>query len=205
VRTLRCANARSVDCLRLANALARPLAPNRLLGVLGLALLGAPGCSTVQQECPRTWVAIGAGTFDQHRTSNDVEHDSLGLSLDGGYDLNTELVRASVEMGLGWSEHDVSGDTPAHDVTRVNAGVRLTAYADRTPIDAYVRGGWFWRDDDQHDGVVFIDDEWGNYLGCGIEFRCGFGAIGPFVTYMRNSDGDFEETYFGAAARFYVD
>ena len=44
------------------------------------------------------------------------------------------------------------------------------------------------------------------YAGAGLEWWYLPGAtLGPFFMVLRGADGDFQETFVGIAARFYID
>jgi hypothetical protein len=165
----------------------------------------ASSCTAVQPECPREWFELGGGVFSHELGQSGLVDDASGFAVNGGYDFNADAVRASLEMGVAWSQNQVAGDSAYHDITRWSTGVRLTTKFDDLPLGAYVRGGWFWRDDYAHDSSVAIDDFWGNYFGAGMEWwYLPSATLGPFVMVLHGYDGGFEETFVGLAARFYV-
>ena len=171
-----------------------------------LTTLCASGCTAVQPECPREWFEPGLGVYGHEQGQILPVDDASGFSLNGGYDFNADPVVASLEFGLGRSENNVVGDPVHHDFLRWTSGLRLTTRMDEVPLGFYARGGWFWRDESAHGSTVPVDDFWGMYAGAGMEWWYMRSAtLGPFFMVLRGADGDFQETFVGFAARFYID
>jgi len=168
-------------------------------------MLCASSCTAVQPECPREWFEPQIGVFSHEQGQAGVVNDASGFAVNGGYDFNADVVRASLEFGLAWSENEVVGDNVDHDITRWSAGFRLTTRFQDAPLGAYLRGGWFWRDDYAQDSTIALDDFWGAYAGAGLEWwYLPWATLGPFVTVWHGYEDDFQETFVGLSARFYI-
>lgn len=180
----------------------------RLLGT-GLLASAAAACTAVQPECPREWIEVRAGVYDDE--SRRPVDDGFGWSIGGGYDLNADLVRVSWEVALAWSPHDVGvtpNDPEEDDVDlyamRWSTGLRATLRFDGVPLGAYVHGGGAWRDERSNDSAFPGDDQWGGYVGGGLEWWYEPNAsLGPALLHFEGEE-DVDETWAGLVARFYI-
>lgn len=169
-------------------------------------LCASAACTAPQALDHRTWFAIPAGVVDLDQGAGVAVDDGLGAGLDGGFELNHDLLRASWEIGTSWSDHEV---TPSVDLQawRIFTGLRLAARSNAVPLGAYARGGWMWRSENSDDELVYpSNDQWGYYAGAGIEWwYASLASLGPFVTWTRGEEDHLEELWFGIAVRFYVE
>ena len=137
--------------------------------------------------------------------------DGPGLGGDLGYEFGEGALRPGLELGAGWSQHDLTNgptDPPDYNVYRGTVGGRLAWYSDNIGWDFYGRAGWFWRRTRETviDGVEYDDDGSGPYVGIGAnlwidEWR----SWGPFVNYYKSEQSsDLEEWIAGLSFQIYL-
>jgi hypothetical protein len=177
--------------------------------VLALALTAA--CTAVQPGCPREWLEVRGGVYDpRSRTGPEVD-EGFGVSIGGGLDFNADPLRVSWEIAGAWAPHDVNvlptdpdDDEVDLDVVRLSTGLRATLTLQNAPLGAYVHGGFAWRNEDSSDFAYTENDQWGTYVGAGLEWWYAPNAtLGPAFCRFDGDEDDLEELWFGLVARFY--
>ena len=160
----------------------------------------------------RPKVRVGAQTVWVMR-ENDPQNfnDGPGLGGDLGYEFGDGALRPGIEIGAGWSQHELAGGpsgAPDYDVFRGTAGARLSWYSEYLGWDFYGRGGWFWRRTHETviDGIEYDDDGSGPYAGVGANFWVDeWRSWGPFVTYSNSEQSSaLEEWIAGFSFQIYL-
>ncbi len=160
-------------------------------------------------EHGREWLELSAGVADRHQRSSDPVDDAPTLAIGGGVALVDGPLRPSLEIQAFGARHDVAesvspGNNPHLDVGLFLGGMRVDARLGDSPLTLYVRGGMMWREEfERPDGIGVAQDQWGTYLGGGLEWLFSYGvSIGPYFLYTRGNEDGLEETLFGLSVRF---
>jgi hypothetical protein len=186
----------------------------RSVGVAPLALLGLlTSCRSMGvlpgEGVPREWFSGGISSIDRRGADEGVVDDALGFTIEGGYDLILEPVRAGLELGVTWSFHDMA-DAPTSltddgvDVARYLMGGRVTV--DLPPLNSvvYVRSGFYHRDQRADQPTAADADGRGTYVGGGLDFWIdGRSRMGPFLMWYEDDEQDLQDLVIGLSATFY--
>jgi len=150
------------------------------------------------------WLSVSLALIERQANETVDLDDSYAWSIDGGLEFTDFLLRPSLELGAGWSPHDLAGGagTEELDLYRVLLGGRLSWRSPRMRLAPYVRGGIFTRISEGKDlggGSVVDQDGSGTYVGAGIDIRTSAGGrAGPFVLFFEGDDEDrLEELMIG--------
>ena len=131
--------------------------------------------------------------------------DSYTWLIEGGLEFTRGPLRPALELGAGWSPHELPGSASTDDeldLYRMFMGGRLTWHGASSALTPYVRAGGFLRRSKAKDlggGLIVDQDGSGYYMGAGIDFWTSrTSRVGPFVLWFKGDDEDeLEELLVG--------
>jgi hypothetical protein len=155
----------------------------------------------------RESITIGIDWNDRRGEAGDPVEDAQGWSLWVSKDLFEGVLRPALEVGAGYSEHDVDGfDSARLEVYRLAAGGKLTLEPEGLGFALYGRMGWFyrWSWDPDFEHEPFDQDGGGYYCGCGLDLLLDAHLrAGPFLDYYKGrSQDELEEYQWGICLSF---